>query len=286
MSLPSMNDASESKKKLQWARCRPRSRSDEAPVASRKSRVASQRCPLSCPSSASVVFSPTEGTRTVGSMGYLQRSSMRTQARELAAAARLRRVVEDVGPDTLDLVGHRGLEREGVAGHDPGVGPEHELVVRVRVPLVEGARGRRRGRGRRRRRSARRPPRPRPRWVRSRAGRRRRTRSWLRATRATMPSPRPTVANFTSTEPSAQKAGLGGHGGGRVEAADRAPGHGAARPVPRRRRRRRRPRDRGRRRRGPRARGPESRRAIPRSSCAVSARSNVMLPSEFTKRPV
>ncbi len=75
-SFPSMNEAAESRKKLQCARWRPSSRSEEAPVASRKRRVASQRWPLSWPRRASVVFSPTFGTRAVGSDGYFARSSM------------------------------------------------------------------------------------------------------------------------------------------------------------------------------------------------------------------
>jgi hypothetical protein len=74
-----MKDASESKKKLQCARCRPRRRSELAPAASLNISVASQRWPLSWPSRASVVFSPTPPTVIAGSAGYLARLSIRTR---------------------------------------------------------------------------------------------------------------------------------------------------------------------------------------------------------------
>ncbi len=76
MSLPSSTEASESKKKLQWASWRPSHASDAFPLASRKRSVAPQRWPLSWATSERLVFSPL--ARAFGSAGYLPRSSMRT----------------------------------------------------------------------------------------------------------------------------------------------------------------------------------------------------------------
>ncbi len=68
MSLPSITEASESMKKLQWAWSRPRSASERAPVWFRNSRNASHRCPTSWPSTLTVLFSPRNACS--GSSGY------------------------------------------------------------------------------------------------------------------------------------------------------------------------------------------------------------------------
>ena len=103
--------------------------------------------------------------------------------------------------------------------------------------------------------------------------------------KATIPSPRPTFANFTSTDPSARRLAwvvtVEGESKPWTEHQVTVSASGAeARKTP--------PPAEGSRsaKKGPTRARPESKRAMPRWSWAVSARSNVMLPSEFTKRPV
>ena len=107
MSLPSITDASESKKKLQCAWSRPRSASDRAPVWSRNSRNASQRWPTSCPRTLTVLFSP----RNVwsGSSGYFPTQSITAKLRRRPALPKSRDASNCVEADAADFVGDRRL---------------------------------------------------------------------------------------------------------------------------------------------------------------------------------
>ena len=62
------------------------------------------------------------------------------EAAQAAGAAEVARLVEDVRADAPHLVGHGRLEGEGVAGHHARVGPGDQLVVVVRMRLIELAR--------------------------------------------------------------------------------------------------------------------------------------------------
>ena len=139
MSLPSMTDASESKKKLQCARSRPSRACDRWPLRSRNSRKASQRWPTSCPSTLSVLFSPRNFC--VGSSGILAEPVHQHEAAQPAGAAEVARRVVDVHADAANLVGHGGLEGERVLD-EWRVGPDDQLVVVVADGSVELARER------------------------------------------------------------------------------------------------------------------------------------------------
>ena len=135
MSLPSMTDASESKKKLQCARSRPSSASDRCPLWSRNSRNASQRWPDSCPITLSVLFSPRNFC--VGIVRVLASQSITTMLRRRPALPKSAREIEDVDADALRSRSATVDSYANASRDERRVGPDHELVVVVGMRAVE-----------------------------------------------------------------------------------------------------------------------------------------------------
>ena len=135
MSLPSITDASESKKKLQCAWSRPSSASERCAgvIAELQERQPAMADFLAEDADACC---SRRGTSAAGSSGILANPVHHHEAAQPSGAAEIARRVEDVDADAADLVGHGRLERERVVD-DRRVGPDDQLIVVVGVRLIE-----------------------------------------------------------------------------------------------------------------------------------------------------
>ena len=136
MSLPSITDASESMKKLQWARWRPSSAS-ELPLPLLNWSWASQRCPDSCPRIDRALFSPR--ILALGSSPYLAARSMTRMLWSVPPLPKSADWLTMSDADAADRVRDRRLEGKGV-GDDRRVGEEEQLIEAIGVAGVEAPR--------------------------------------------------------------------------------------------------------------------------------------------------